>query len=43
MANIYYRLVKSGAYTLDRVPIKWRDDVKALLEADDETTSESQD
>lgn len=38
MANIYYRLVKSGAYTLERVPAKWRDEVKALLEADESNT-----
>lgn len=40
MANIYYRLVKSGAYTLERVPAKWRDEVKVLLEAEEESTSE---
>lgn len=42
MIDVYYRLVKNGAYTLERVPEKWRDQVKALLEADEATPSETQ-
>lgn len=32
MAAIYYRLVLTGARTLEEVPEKWRDQVRALLE-----------
>ena len=34
MAQFWYKLVKSGARTLNDVPIKWRAEVKAMLEAD---------
>lgn len=34
MAKIYYRKIKSGAMSIDQVPGRWRDDVLALLEAD---------
>lgn len=31
MAEIYFRLVKSGAWSLERVPAKWRSQVENLL------------
>lgn len=34
MANIYYRLVKSGAYLLEQVPDRWRNEVAEMLEAE---------
>jgi len=36
MAQFWYKLVKSGTKTIDDVPVKWRDAVQALLDADDE-------
>ena len=35
MVNVYYRLVKSGAWTVESVPLRWRDEVQALVDADD--------
>lgn len=35
MAKIYYNAVKSGARTIESVPKRWRDQVQALLEADE--------
>ena len=34
MAKLYYNLIKSGNWTIDDVPTKWRDAVQALLDAD---------
>lgn len=34
MALFWYKLVKSGAKTLEQVPAKWRAEVEAMLEAD---------
>lgn len=34
MAKIYYRKIKAGDMTLDQVPSRWQDAVRALLEAD---------
>lgn len=34
MAKIYYRKIKAGDMSIDQVPPRWRDDVLALLEAD---------
>ena len=36
MAKIYYNKIKNsnGAFTIDDVPMRWRDAVIALLEAD---------
>ena len=31
MAKLYYNLIKSGKWTIDRVPEKWRAEVEALL------------
>lgn len=36
MAKIYYEAVKAGKRTLDGVPKRWRDQVRAMLEADGE-------
>lgn len=35
MAKIYYRRIKAGIMTLDDVPELWREQVRALLEADE--------
>ena len=32
MAYFWYKLVKSGAKTIDVVPEKWRDEVEEMLE-----------
>lgn len=34
MAQIYYNLIKKGLKTIDDVPLKWRADVQAMLDAD---------
>lgn len=36
LAEFWYKLVKSGAKTLDQVPEKWREEVRQKLEADNE-------
>lgn len=36
MVQIYYQLIKSGKKTIDEVPEKIREEVKALLEQDGE-------
>lgn len=36
MAMFWYKLVKSGARTLDQVPPKWRAEVERMLEDDNE-------
>lgn len=33
MAEFWYKLVKSGRKTIDDVPEKWREEVRAMLEA----------
>lgn len=35
MAQFWYKLVKNGIKTIDDVPEKWRDEVLAMLEADE--------
>ena len=34
MTKIYYNLIKKGLKTIDNVPLKWRDDVQAMIEAE---------
>lgn len=34
MAKIYYNRIKAGAWTIDRVPLTWRDEVQAMLDAE---------
>lgn len=36
MAKIYYNAVKSGKRTIESVPKRWRDQVQALLDADNQ-------
>ena len=33
MAQIYYNLIKKGLRTIDDVPLKWRTEVQAMLDA----------
>ena len=35
MAYVYYRLIKSGARTMNQVPAHLREEVRALLDADE--------
>lgn len=35
MIQFWYKLVKSGARTIDDVPLKWREAVRELLEEDE--------
>jgi hypothetical protein len=34
MAKIYFRRIKEGIMTLDEVPLRWRDEVEALLDGE---------
>ena len=34
MAKVYYNLIKKGLKTIDDVPMVWRSEVQALLDAD---------
>ena len=34
MAKLYYDLIKKGLKTVDDVPLRWRADVQALLDAE---------
>lgn len=36
MAKIYYHRIKDGKMTLDDVPTRWKEQVRELLEADEE-------
>lgn len=36
MAKLYYNLIKANKKTLDNVPLKWREEVKKMLEAENE-------
>jgi|GEM_PF-239672 len=42
MAKIYYRAIKAGKRTLESVPERWRDEVKKLLDADEDDGLEGQ-
>ena len=35
MAKIYYNLIKKGLRTIDKVPIKYRAEVQAILDAEE--------
>ena len=35
MAKVYYNLIKKGLKTIDDVPMVWRAEVQALLDADE--------
>lgn len=34
MAKIYYKKIKAGSMTIDNVPVRWREEVQKLLDAD---------
>ena len=34
MAKIYYNLIKAGKKDIDDVPLRWREEVKKMLEGD---------
>ena len=36
MAKLYYNLIKANKKTLDDVPLRWREKVKKMLEAENE-------
>lgn len=36
MAKLYYDLIKKGLKTIKDVPIRWRDEVCALLESNEQ-------
>ncbi len=36
MAKLYYNLIKANKKTLDDVPLRWREEVKKMLEAENE-------
>jgi len=36
MAQIYYNLINKGLRTIDDVPLRWRNAVQALIDADNQ-------
>lgn len=36
MAKIYYRRIINGEMTIDEVPVRWRDQVQAMLDEGEE-------
>mgnify|MGYP000146899294 FL=1 len=36
MAKLYFNLIKANKKTLDDVPLKWREEVRKRLEAENE-------
>lgn len=36
MAKIYYKRIKAGIMAIDDVPLRWRQSVQDLLDADEE-------
>lgn len=34
MAKIYYDLIKKGLKTIDDIPLRWKEEVQALLDKD---------
>lgn len=36
MAKIYYRWINAGRMTIDEVPVRWREQVRKLLDANAE-------
>ena len=34
MAQIYYNLIKKGLKTIDDVPLKWREEVQAMIDTE---------
>mgnify|MGYP007064640201 CR=1 FL=1 len=37
MAKIYYRWINAGRMTIDEVPVRWREQVRKLLDAEAES------
>ena len=35
MVKLYFNLIKANKKTLDDVPLKWREEVKKILEAEE--------
>ena len=38
MAKIYYNVIKAGQWVFESVPLRWRTEVQAMLEADNSQT-----
>ncbi len=36
MAKLYYNLIKASKKTLDDVPLRWREEVRKMLEGENE-------
>ena len=36
MAKLYYKRIKAGIMTIDEVPAKWRNQVQAMIDAENE-------
>lgn len=36
MAKIYYKRIKAGIMTIEEVPARWREQVQAMLDEDEE-------
>lgn len=36
MAKLYYNLIKANKKTLEDVPLKWREEVRKMLETENE-------
>lgn len=36
MAKLYYNLIKASKKTLDDVPLRWREEVRKMLEVENE-------
>ena len=36
MVKLYYDLIKAGLRTIEQVPLRWRDEVRAMLDAENE-------
>ena len=36
MAKLYYNLIKANKKTLDDVPLRWREEVRKMLETENE-------
>jgi len=37
LAKIYYRWINAGRMTIDEVPVRWREQVRKLLDAEAES------
>lgn len=39
MVKVYYDLIKVGQWQIENVPVRWRADVQAMLDADNQEGS----